>query len=441
MPRKRTGNILREGDHFVARVLLDGKYVRIHLPPEMSEACAKDRAEFYAENPHKAREKLESQKAQKTGTLPVPKGETFAEYAERWLDDRSRRGLSHVSYDRGVLHNHVFSHLGKKEMQKITREDLEAFVVHCDDLVAQGKFRWTTCERWWSIVRKLFSDAWRSKNKMLRVRQDNPARDIEPPDKGGDASKTFLYPDEFLKLVSCEQVPLAMRRLYAVAFYLYVRRSELYELRWTDFDLVHGTVTISRAWDKERRIVKSTKSGYCRTFAIEANLLPLLRVMHAERIDDGKLFRPEMFYELSIKLRRDLQLAGVTRADLFVRDSQHLPLRTHDSRGTAITWASIRGDGVAMIMERVGHSDYETTQIYIRRADALRGRIGEPFPPLPSCLLDSDPSGDDGGGGGNLSGNLSTYAEKPAYPGFFAQTSTSRHGGRQGWRCKSIVKT
>lgn len=49
MGRPRTGSVLREGDHFVARVLLDGKTVRIHLPAyiqgtPLSDAHAKDMA-------------------------------------------------------------------------------------------------------------------------------------------------------------------------------------------------------------------------------------------------------------------------------------------------------------------------------------------------------------------------------------------------------------
>jgi hypothetical protein len=35
----------------------------------------------------------------------------------------------------------------------------------------------------------------------------------------------------------------------------------------------------------------------------------------------------------------------------------------------------------------LGHRRFETTEIYIRQADAVRGGFGEVFPPLPACLL------------------------------------------------------
>lgn len=53
---------------------------------------------------------------------------------------------------------------------------------------------------------------------------------------------------------------------------------------------------------------------------------------------------------------------------------------------------AMRGDDTTTIMERVGHRDFGTTQIYLRQADALRGRIGTPFPQLPACLLDTNAS-------------------------------------------------
>lgn len=125
MGRRRTGNILPEGDHYVARVLLDGKTVRIHLPPGMSEARARETAQFYTDNPDKARERLEQQARGRSNAAPIPKGETFAEYLERWLKDREERGYSNVGSDRSAFKLHVLPHIGSKPIATITREDLE----------------------------------------------------------------------------------------------------------------------------------------------------------------------------------------------------------------------------------------------------------------------------------------------------------------------------
>lgn len=432
MSRKRTGNILREGDHFVARVLLDdGKYARIHLPAGLSEAKARENAAFYAENPDKARAKLESQKAQKSTDVPVPKGETFAQYIERWLVDRDKRGYV-VYADRLMFAKHICPHIGVKPITEISKEDMERIVQVFDEKSARGQWSWKTGLRAWRVMRKLFSDACKSKNLSLRVLKDNPTNDVAGPDRGDEKAKAFLYPDEFVKLVTCEQIPLDYRRLYAIAIYLYSRASEIRMLRWIDFDLVHGTVKISRSWDRDRKSAKSTKVGRVRQFAIEPNVLPLLDVMYGERRNDAEILPSRVFHGPAKRFREHLQIAGITRAALFVSDDQHLQIRFHDTRATGITWMAMRGDPATMIMERVGHRDFGTTQIYIRQADALRGRVGEPFPPLPACLLAPNASGSvDSNLSGNLSMILAQRAKMPSLKGL--GDKMSHHSEWQAW--------
>jgi hypothetical protein len=49
---------------------------------------------------------------------------------------------------------------------------------------------------------------------------------------------------------------------------------------------------------------------------------------------------------------------------------------------------AVRGDDPLKIKQRAGHSTFSTTEIYIREAESIRQGFGEPFPALPSCLLD-----------------------------------------------------
>jgi len=50
---------------------------------------------------------------------------------------------------------------------------------------------------------------------------------------------------------------------------------------------------------------------------------------------------------------------------------------------------AVRGDDPLKIKQRAGHSSFSTTEIYIREAEAVREGFGQPFPPLPGCLLES----------------------------------------------------
>src|SRR5262249_3729046 len=155
------------------------------------------------------------------------------------------------------------------------------------------------------------SDACRSKVRALRVRDDNPAANVEGPDRGAHKSKAYLFPAEFLVLMSSPKVPAPWRRMYAVVAYLYVRAAEARGLEWPDIDLEHGIVLIHRTEDDEGQI-DSTKNEHTRRFSIEPTLLPLLRSMHAAAGGVGRVL-PRMPVEkhLSPMLRRHLAAAGV----------------------------------------------------------------------------------------------------------------------------------
>ena len=60
----------------------------------------------------------------------------------------------------------------------------------------------------------------------------------------------LLYPDEFLRLVSCALVPLEARRLYGLGVYLCVRAGELKALDWSEVDVERGIVSVRVSWDR-----------------------------------------------------------------------------------------------------------------------------------------------------------------------------------------------
>ncbi|UQA61784.1 tyrosine-type recombinase/integrase [Polyangium aurulentum] len=386
MGRPRTGSVRKEGDHFVARILLDGKYERIHLPTGLSEERAREMAQFYTANPDKARERLAEQgRGRRCGTVE-PKGETFNEYLERWLEDRDRRGLSGIQRDRGAILNRVSPHIGTKPIAVITRRDLEAVVESLDRDVLEGKIQWATAVRVWGSTRKLFRDAARSKVKALRVRDDNPAAEVAPPDKGIEKAMVYIYPDEFLRLVECEKIPLEWRRIFALATYLYLRFSEIDRLRWSDLDLDRSIAYIQRGFDDYRKIEKTPKGGKTRKFHIEPNLLPLLRVMRAEAGSEGYVCHDQLSRPAA-RFRECLLQAGITRPELFKSDATHKRITFHDLRATGCTWMALRGDQPLVIQQRAGHRHFSTTQRYIREAESISGNVGQPFPQLPAALL------------------------------------------------------
>jgi hypothetical protein len=156
--------------------------------------------------------------------------ETVAEYSGRWLAARQERGLTTVEDDRSRLNKWALPLMGAQDIQSVQRQDLEHMVEDLDKAVRADKLGWKTASHVWMLIRLMFREACSSKLKRLRVRTDNPGANIQGPDKGARKAKTFLYPSEFIALVSCEDVPLEWRETFAVTTYLNLRAGEAHAL-------------------------------------------------------------------------------------------------------------------------------------------------------------------------------------------------------------------
>jgi integrase len=316
------------------------------------------------------------------GFLPDEALETCGEYFERWTESRRRTGIRTTADERGRWRKWLAPHLAVKPMARVATRDLELVVSSLDQDVRAGKLAWKTAIHVWGLVTKMFDDAVRSKDQSLRARKDNPASAIRGPDRGHDKAAAFLFPSELVTLLSCQAVPLARRRLYALAVYLGARAGELYALEWTDIREAEGYVHVHRAQDRHTKKLKPTKTGITRRVPIEPTLRPLLEAMRDECDGLGRVVTAPLWNMADI-LRADLQKAGVARADLFADDETRRPLDFHDLRHTYGTWRAIRGDDVIKIRFAMGHTDLETTQRYINEAQVFdTDHFGVPFGPL-----------------------------------------------------------
>lgn len=324
---------------------------------------------------------------------------TVAEYATRWCSWRQSRGLGCVAADRARLALHVLPQIGHLEIASVSRDDLKRLVSLLDARVlrgftmdAKGKrrpFGWKTAVHVWSVTRAMFRDACGAKRVDLCVRDDNPAAGVAGPDTGNRKAKVYLWPSEFLALVSCERVPMKWRRMFAITTYLYARAGEVNALQWEDVDVERGVVHIHRSVSRETGDEKSTKTGEARRVPIERELVPLLRAMRDEAGSRGRVAGARVTdRKLSRQLRRCLALAGVNRTELYAtNDPTRKPITFHDLRATGITWCAVRGDDHLKIKQRAGHATFSTTEGYIREAENLRDGFGDVFPPLPKALL------------------------------------------------------
>ena len=379
--RPASGSLRWRGGQWWAQITLrDGSRPVVELDPSIpredrtaARACAREVSDY----------------ARTNGVVPSRIKETVGEWTMRWLAARKERGLASVADDRSRLRHHVLVRLGPKDVRRVSRSDIEDLVEDLDTKVRAKTISWKTASHAWGLVTRMFADACGAKRRDLRVREDNPALNVHGPERGALRSKVYLYPSEVDALLSCSDVPLRWRRMFAITTYLYARAGEINALTWDDVDLERGIVHIHRSADRRTGEVKSTKTKTARRVPIDPALRPLLEAMHADSKGEGRVSPVhETDKKLSRQLRRCLELADVKRAELFAADETRKPLTFHDLRGTGITWCAVRGDDPLKIKQRAGHSTFSTTEGYIREAENLREtNFGQPFGPLPASLL------------------------------------------------------
>src|ERR1019366_2589164 len=308
--------------------------------------------------------------------------ENVEQYAKRWAatgkgqDDKS----SH-------LRIHVLPILGAIPMARVQAHNLEDLVSVLDRKIGAQEMSDKTARNVWATVARMFNDAAHSKPaKGLRCLESDPAKDVEGPDSTGEKkAKQFIYPDEFLRFVWCEAIPLHWRRNVAIAVYSGLRDDEQRALRWTSVDLDHGVINVTETTDAAGDVVTGTKGNAAHRVKIHPHLLPLLRALHQETKGHGRVCqRMSSKRDMARGLRRWLNRAGVTRPELHETTRLSLNMRWHDLRATCATWWRVAGQTEDQIQEKIGHSSVEQTKQYLRNAELVQGL---PFPALPELLI------------------------------------------------------
>ncbi len=336
------------------------------------------------------------------GCVPGERDLTFGEYAATYL--KSCESMPSHRNIKVALEGYGIPRLGPLPMRALDRERLLDFVHSLDQDVRDDRIGAKTAENIWYTIRAMLRKASRSKNRALRVLDFDPTQGVPPPDpdSAGDKQKQMLFPDEFLALLSCEDVPVARARLYAVALLAHARSAELRALSWDDgsIDIEHRSIRITKQEQRDRSakatnamILTATKGKKAREVTIEETLVPLLEAMRTEAGGEGRVFpdmpRGDGEYGVCNLFHRDLERAGIDRPELLHATPTSLACRFHDLRASGITWRAARGDSPHARRQEAGHEDQATNDLYLRKLRTLYG--ANLFPELPARLFAPPP--------------------------------------------------
>ncbi len=380
---------LKDGRLQIRIRLADGTRIRSKIFPKGTSEAEIRRLAVEFQEKHKGKTAADLGR-RSTAKQPKVDPAGVDAWIDNWYQDRVRRGLTSAKDSLAHWKHHIAEVFERKHPRAWVKQDFRNLSAALDTKVQTDQISWKTARCIYGTAAKMADDACNAKLQSIRIRDDDPSIGVRPPDRGVSKAKTFIYPSEFLALVGNDKVPQHWRRRIACAVYLGLRAGEQDALEWQDIDLARGIIDVRRAIDRSQDdATKGTKTGQSRFFPIEPTLLPLLTAMQKEAGGKGAM---RVFEELdsssySPRLRTFLRRSGATRASLYLSDKTAKPLGWHDLRSSFATWMAVRGDGPLTIQERLGHTDFATTQIYIRTAQQLGATFGEVFPTLPVCLL------------------------------------------------------
>ncbi len=159
-------------------------------------------------------------------------------------------------------------------------------------------------------------------------------------------------------------MPEHLRLAVILACWCQLRRGELLALRRTDFDLVNGTVSVSRSRTfahDGRSIEKEPKTAAgVRELSIPANLIPIINE-HLQRFSGGEGDRLVFVGERGAPITAGVLQKAWSRARSEVGRTD---LHFHDLRHSGLTLVAETGATTAELMHRAGHSSADAALRY-----------------------------------------------------------------------------
>lgn len=341
---------------------------------------------LYADTEKEVNEKLEEAKfQQKQGTLAIGPQQTVKQFLEYWLEDVEKPTIRLSTYvnNRTLIHKHLIPGLGHHKLQKLTTQHVQSFYAKkLKDRTSASRIR-----QMHGVLHKALTHA-----KRLKLVGSNVAEDVQLP-KCEQYDAPVLMPEQ-AQLLLQKARERNLEVLLALAVATGMRKGEILALRWSDIDLIKGTLQVSRTLNyvgKYHFIEGKPKTRSSeRTILLPSFLLDQLRahnILEVERrlkVSDawvdrdlvfsnaiGDFINPRTLLNWFYRLLED---AGLPR------------MHFHDLRHSAATILISQGVPANMVQELLGHSDVAITLgIYgsvvssMRKeaADKMDGLFGE----------------------------------------------------------------
>ena len=314
----------------------------------------------------------------------------FAAFCETYLEiKKSTLAPTTFPFYESVVREMLIPMFGTLRMRDIRTHHIQQFIQYLyNDRPrgdgAEGHIAPATVKRYTTVLRSILTLAY----KMEYIAEDvGVSRRIEFPKADTPEVEAFTMEEVTDILQAAESEPLQIRALVEVALFTGLRRGEIVGLKWDDVDLDKRMLSVKRSIykPKDQKALEKAPKSKCsiRTIAIPERLCDTLRA-HKEHQDHHASFMGHAWQNLGyIFTEEDGYVMNphtpTKQFSKFLKRHNIRHLKFHGLRHTSATMLLANGCDIKTVSVRLGHSDIETTNIYVHALESVDRRAASTF--------------------------------------------------------------
>lgn len=314
----------------------------------------------------------------------------FAAFCETYLEiKKSTLAPTTFPFYESVVRDMLIPMFGTLRMRDIRTHHVQQFIQYLyNDRPrgdgAEGHIAPATVKRYTTVLRSILTLAY----KMEYIDEDvGVSRRIEFPKADTPEVEAFTMEEVTDILQAGESEPLQIRALVEVALFTGLRRGEIVGLKWDDVDLDKRLLSVKRSIykPKDQKALEKAPKSKCsiRTIAIPERLCDTLRA-YKEHQDRHASFMGHAWQNLGyIFTEEDGYVMNphtpTKQFSKFLKRHNIRHLKFHGLRHTSATMLLANGCDIKTVSVRLGHSDIETTNIYVHALESVDRRAASTF--------------------------------------------------------------
>ncbi len=307
---------------------------------------------------------------------------TVKQFAKKYLEVKETQlSPTTIQFYKKVINDYIVPMFGKMRLQDIRTYHVQQFITFlANDKKREdgraGGIVGSTVKRYTTVMRSMLTLAYRMEYIDVDV---GISRRLEFPKENKTEVEAFTLEEIGDILTALQEEPIHIRALIEMALFTGCRRGEIVGFKWADIDLDWKRVTVRRSiykphGEKAAEKEPKTQSSF-RTISIPQHLVDTLtqyrvwQKRHISFMEDGWVDLDYVFTEEDGHVMNPQ--TPTKQFDHFLKRHNIRHLKFHGLRHTSATLLLSQGCDIKTVSKRLGHSDIETTNIYVHALEDM----------------------------------------------------------------------